>query len=340
MAEIMPLLAERGIDAAPILAAAGLPAAPLSPEAKVPFSAAVQLLEQAAEITDCPEFGLVLGQRFRLDHHGVIGELMRTAPTLGRALQQFTAWQPGYSSGAVVYLHQMGDDHALGYGAMRHGSEILYDLIVSIGTRMLEQLTGGAVAPEEIHLPHRAPPGKAAYVRALRAPVLFNQQRACLVLSNAALEMRLPGADHQRHQAVLSDIRRLLHPAGTSIALRTRQVLRLLVQQGRLGMDEAAAELAMHPRTLRRHLAKEQTSFEALCDSMRFDMARELLDLTDLPVSEIGTALAYASPSVFTDAFRRWSGLSPTAFRRREGPCISPRMGLETPPVSARSSAG
>ncbi|MFN4142805.1 helix-turn-helix transcriptional regulator, partial [Aestuariivirga sp.] len=83
--------------------------------------------------------------------------------------------------------------------------------------------------------------------------------------------------------------------------------------------------LAMHPRTLRRHLAKEQTSFEALCDSIRFDLARELLDLTDLPVSEIGTALAYASPSVFADAFRRWTGLSPSAWRssqpgRRHGP--------------------
>ena len=61
----------------------------------------------------------------------------------------------------------------------------------------------------------------------------------------------------------------------------------------------------------------EQTSFEALCDALRFGAAREYLDLTDLPVSEISAALAYASPSVFAEAFRRWSGLSPTAWRRR-----------------------
>jgi AraC-like DNA-binding protein len=89
-------------------------------------------------------------------------------------------------------------------------------------------------------------------------------------------------------------------------------------------MEAVAAELAMHPRTLRRHLAKEQTSFEALCDAIRFAMARELLDLTDLPVNEIAGALAYASPSVFADAFRRWTGLSPTAFRRREGLAFRP----------------
>ena len=54
---------------------------------------------------------------------------------------------------------------------------------------------------------------------------------------------------------------------------------------------------------------KEQTSFEILCNATRFDMAKELID----------TALAYAPPSVFADAFRRWSGLTLTEWRRRHG---------------------
>jgi AraC-like DNA-binding protein len=319
IAEIGPMLAERGLESAPLFASAGLPPPPLSRDQMIPYSAALRLLDLAAEAAHCPEFGLLLGQRFHLSHQGVIGELMRTAPTLGRALLDFTAWQPGYSSGAVVYLHRLGDDYALGYGAMGNGSPILYELVLSIGVRMLEELTGSTALPDEIHLPHREPPARSVHSRLLKAPVRFNQQRACIVLSRAALEARLPGADHQRHQALLREIRARIHPAGTDIAARTRQALRLLVPQGPPRMEAVAAELAMHPRTLRRHLAKEQTSFEALCDAIRFAMARELLDLTDLPVNEIAGAMAYASPGIFGDAFRRWTGLSPTAFRCREG---------------------
>ena len=49
-------------------------------------------------------------------------------------------------------------------------------------------------------------------------------------------------------------------------------------------------------------------------------MACELLDFTDLTASDIGSALVYASPSVFADAFRRWTDSSPLAFRRRNVP--------------------
>ena len=49
---------------------------------------------------------------------------MQRAATLHQALLDFTFWQPGYSSGAIVYLHPMGGDYALGYGAAGNGSPV------------------------------------------------------------------------------------------------------------------------------------------------------------------------------------------------------------------------
>lgn len=317
--EVAPLLAEHGVDPARVFDAAGLERPPASPDEKIPYPAVVKLLEKSAQVTHCPHFGLMLGQRFQLWHHGPIGELMRSAPTLQHAIQDFISWQPGYSSGAIVYLHRLGEEHAFGYGTMAGGGRVLHDLIAMIGIRMLDQLTGGAARGEEIHFAHRQPADKAAYARYLPVPVRFNEHRLCLVLSGAALETRLPGADHARHQAIQARLRDTLRNAATDLASRTKLTLRNLLYHGAPSMDAVAGALAMHPRTLRRHLAKQQTSFEALSNTTRFEMAKELLDLTDLPVSEIGTALAYASPSVFADAFRRWSGLTPTEWRRRHG---------------------
>jgi AraC-like DNA-binding protein len=320
LAELAPLLQDHGLDAAEILREAGLGSQPLTPDSRLPFAAGLRAINIAAERTRCPHLGLLLGQRFQLSHHGALGELMRTAPTLGRALRDFTAWQGGYSTGAVVYLHRLGEDFALGYGAMGSGSRVLYDLVVALGVRIVDQLTSGAAEPEEVHLSHRQPADRAPYARHFKCPVRFNEQRVGIVLSAAALDTRLPGADHLRYKQLLAGLREKLQSVNPGIAARTRHALRHLLQKGTASMEAVADELAMHPRTLRRHLAKEQTSFEALCDTIRFDMARELLDFTDLPVSEIGTALAYASPSAFTDAFRRWSGLPPIAFRRRNDP--------------------
>jgi AraC-like DNA-binding protein len=322
--ELAALLDEFGVDVRQVLAGTALDSLPTSPEARLPFAPMLHVLENAAAVTRCPHLGLMIGQRFNLAHHGLVGEMMRCAQTLGRAFADFTSWQQGYSSGAVVYLLPLGGYHALGYGATGMGNRVLYDAVMTIGVRIIDQITGGAVKPEEVHFAHRQPAEKAAYARFINAPVRFNEQRVCILVPSAALETPLPGANHLRHQALQAELRGRFSSMRPELTLRTRHAMRILMQRGMPSMQAVADELAMHPRTLRRHLAREQTSFEELCAALRFDTARELLDLTDLPVSEISTALAYASPSVFADAFRRWSGLSPTAFRRREAPAPRP----------------
>lgn len=320
LAELPALLSEAGVPPALAFAGSGISAATLSPETRLPFHAATSVLQRAAELTACPHIGLLLGQRFDLAHHGIMGQLMRSSPTLGQALRAFTQWQPGYSSGAIVYLQPLGDDFAFGYGAAGGGTRELYDVVSVLGMRMLKQLTDGAVQPEEFHLSFRPPEDKASYARHLGAPVRFNQQRVCLVLPARHLAAPLPGADAEGHRQAMSAIKSAVERARPGVTQRTCHALRRVLQEGPPSMETVARELAMHPRTLRRRLAGEQASFESLCDAVRFEMAREFLDLTDLPVSDIGAALAYASPGNFSDAFHRWSGVSPRAWRLRTRP--------------------
>jgi AraC-like DNA-binding protein len=317
-AELPGLLAEAGIDPAAVLKPSGIDRATLSPDTRLPFACILAAIERAAVAMDCPHLGLLLGQRFTLAHHGPIGRLMQSAPSLGQALLDFIAWQPGYSSGAIVYLGRVGEDHALGYGAAGAGSRILYDCVMSVGIRLIGALTGGKVRAEEVHFSHRQPKDRLAYLRCLEAvPVRFNQQRVCIVLSSCAMEFRLPGADPRLHRRIGAELREMVKSLSPDARARTRHALRRTLQRGDAGMTAVAGELAMHPRTLRRRLAAEETSFETVLDATRYDIARELIELTDLPIGDIGMALAYASHSGFTDAFRRWSGTSPSAWRRR-----------------------
>jgi AraC-like DNA-binding protein len=50
-------------------------------------------------------------------------------------------------------------------------------------------------------------------------------------------------------------------------------------------------------------------------DEVRYDTARHLLRLTDMPLLQVATSLGYADVTAFTRAFRRWSGASPGRFR-------------------------
>lgn len=313
--ELPGLLREMGADPATLFAEIGVGLGDVTPDLRLDVSRLLHLLDRAVRVTACAHLGLLCGLRFELRHHGILGELMRTAPTLRVALEEFAAWQPGYSSGAIVYLHRSGPDDALGYALYTPtspGAAVLYDAIVAVAVRMLEHLTGLPVAPVEVQLSRAAPASPGIYDRLLRAPVRFDQDRSCVVLDQRSMRLRLPGADAVRHR----EAQDLLAAAGRwpdrALSDRVRREIRRALLQGPARMPSVAERLALDDRTLRRKLKAEGTTFRDLNDEVRLTLARELLDLTSLPIGDIASATGFASASVFAESYRRWTGTTAT----------------------------
>ena len=65
-----------------------------------------------------------------------------------------------------------------------------------------------------------------------------------------------------------------------------------------------------------RRLEAEGVTFEQLKDEVRLAVSRDLLARTEMAVSDVAAALGYATPSAFVRAFRRWTGKSPSLWRR------------------------
>lgn len=84
-------------------------------------------------------------------------------------------------------------------------------------------------------------------------------------------------------------------------------------------MSDVAAYLECHPRSLRRKLRQEGTSFEEIKDEVRYATARELLRLGALSITDIAITLDFASASSFVHTFRRWSDTSPIKWRDKAG---------------------
>ena len=83
-----------------------------------------------------------------------------------------------------------------------------------------------------------------------------------------------------------------------------------------VSVDVAAETLDMSRRSLQRGLAAHGTSYTDLLAQVRLRRAAEWLERTDKPVVEIALDLGYADASNFARAFRRQTGVSPSAFRQ------------------------
>lgn len=82
-------------------------------------------------------------------------------------------------------------------------------------------------------------------------------------------------------------------------------------------IDHTARLLGIPVRTLQRRLEENGFSYSALVDEIRFELACRLLDEPRVRVATVAKALGYTDASSFSRAFRRWTGMSPRAYRRR-----------------------
>ncbi|MDE2362464.1 MAG: AraC family transcriptional regulator ligand-binding domain-containing protein [Hyphomicrobiales bacterium] len=82
-------------------------------------------------------------------------------------------------------------------------------------------------------------------------------------------------------------------------------------------IEFVAASLGWNVKKLQRALAAEGVTYSQLLEIVREKMARRLLSESDAPVGAIAEMLDYSATPPFTAAFRRWTGRSPVAFRKR-----------------------
>lgn len=318
--ELPPVLAELGVELGTVLEGTGIVASDLRPDAFVPFAAFQLVLDRAAALSGCDDIGLRIGRRQSLARLVPMADLMRNAPTLGEALSDFVTLQPRNSTGAAVYLLRRANQVAFGYGVYGSAGRVsphLHDLALATGCAMIAELTQGEVRPQEIVSVRATPDNLEPYFALGACPISFGQSQTCLYLPLANMGCELGTADAARHDQMLEQIasQRMLHPL--NITDRVMHALRALLVEKRSDMPEVSRRLNLQPRTLRRMLEREGRTFEMIRDEVRYAVARELLSLTTLPISDIGMTVGFSTPSSFVHAFRRWSTMTPTFWRQQ-----------------------
>lgn len=84
-------------------------------------------------------------------------------------------------------------------------------------------------------------------------------------------------------------------------------------------LEQMAQRLGMAPRTLRRHLRHDGAGYAELLEDARKREALRLLANPSLAAHQIAARLGYLDPANFTRAFRRWTGQTPSDYRRSVG---------------------
>ncbi|MCA6062313.1 helix-turn-helix transcriptional regulator [Thalassolituus marinus] len=89
------------------------------------------------------------------------------------------------------------------------------------------------------------------------------------------------------------------------------------LRDGEPSIDQIARVLNCSARTLQRRLQVAGTSYREELNLVRYKLARSYLEDPSLQIIDVAMLLGYSEHSVFTRAFREWSGKTPQDFRQQ-----------------------
>jgi len=286
----------------------------------VSYKARNHWVAHCVERTGCHHLGLLIGARNNLHSLGLIGLLAKYSPDVESALRALVRHFHLHVRGSSATFSIAGRAATLGFESWVPGAEAneqVEDAALASAFNFLRGLCGPDWNATEVRFAHRKPDDVRPYRAFFRAPLLFDDEQNAVIFHSSWLRHRLPAEDADLRQLLEQNVRSLEARFGDDFPEQVRTILRTALLTDHASADQIASLLAMHSRTLHRHLAASGTSFRELVDEIRYAIACQMLADTDSGVSRIASVLNYADSSAFTRAFRRWSGTTPAAWRHQ-----------------------
>ena len=249
-----------------------------------------------------------------------------SAPTLGLALERIARYLHVVLDDLAVEIERSGraaiivisEEQALPVGPA--GRVFAYEWLLRMIHGLAAWLVAHPLPLDEVSFPYPPPLHVADYELVFAPRHTFDAPR---------LEARFPAEwlalpvrrDEAALKAFLVDAPAsitTLYRRDRALAQRVREHLRAALPE-HLTLPAMARRLFLSPRTLHRRLEDEDTSFRAVKDSLRRDLATEWLAKTQRPLGRIGADLGFADAAAFYRAFTAWTGSGPREFRKRHG---------------------
>lgn len=322
IAQVMVNFAARhGVDGDTCLLGTGISETQLrDPDALIDRAQEMRLVENLIlALPDVPAPGFDLGMQYNVATFGIFGFAMRTSRNLREAMQYALRYLP--LSTAYCRFDVFSDPQVFGVSMdpdsiPHHLRRFLLERDSATAVNLLRELSLSGITVQRLE--YQGPASEhAERIKALCgiAPT-YECSRNAIILRREDAEIPLPMYD--AHLVRLLDDQCRAQLQRRQVRGAGGQIRQLIL--GPLGLvaslEDVAQHLAMAPRSLRRKLEEEGTTFRAIVDAERKQLAVQLLQGTDMKIDELALQLGYADTASFTRAFRRWFEKAPGEYRK------------------------
>jgi AraC-like DNA-binding protein len=314
-------LNERGIDTQELLQRNGTTlAVVLSVPYRIPFTTAAAIWNDAREKTGNAAIGLEVGRDTDPRVWELFGYLLATSVNLREAFTRNQRYSRLLDE-SQAYEVLTDDRHVTVRSVPRAGVRrpaVVVENTLSALASVFARIASRPVTPVGVAFRHLQSAPQAKYESAFGAGATFAQIHDELVYARSVLDVPCRQADPILGSVLERNTQEYLEliPATEKLSDKVRAIVHSMLPDSVPTEVETARMLCMSSRTLRRYLSSERTTYREICEALRREMALHDLRNNARSIEDVAESLGFASASSFHQAFRRWTGVTPAAYKR------------------------
>jgi len=316
---IIEKLIAQQVDVIPILDALGIEADRLSDRNGLIDQDLVSALWDAAvEATGDHNIGFDVGKNILTLLNPVIAYSLMSCANLKSSCDRLLRYQDIAAEGLRFEMRETDSEYQLVFdilaGSQAPSPQAIKSAIAAFFA-FVRWVTQTHISPTRATLKELKPQNLEGYETLFSCPIDFGEFENCLSFAKPDLLKPLPTADahlSDLHEQQLQSYRETQYQPIFSDEVK--RSFKDQLPSGEPNQEIIASRLNVSVSTLKRRLKEEGLTYNALLDTTRHQLALKYLEQRKLSLTEITYLLGFSQSSAFTRAFKRWQGVSPSAY--------------------------
>lgn len=317
------LVGRGGVDPKKVLEYHGIdPLTFESSDCQVNCSAVVDLLEYCSRLLHEPLFGFRLAELQEPDVYGCAIALARAAPTLRHGIQSLIDYVPVSASPEceleMVTARDVVELRWRTNKELGHTEQVHYQGLLLI-MKTLRMLGREHFQPRYASLAFKVRRSDILILEDhLRCKVYSKSDAHAIAFPVDLLDRPIASSNRMLFDILGSYMAQLRAASRSGFAEQVEAYIRSALSSGNCTVDGCAEKLGTASRTLQKRLARMNVKFSDIVQNERMKLAKHALCWSDFTLDEIAFQLGYSEQTSFGRAFKRYTGMTPQAFRVRE----------------------
>jgi AraC-like DNA-binding protein len=307
-----------GIDGKALMGRVGLSGDAIeSPDSLSPLDAWIRLLDLSVMASGRTDFGARVAIARGVPDYGLVSLLLREEETLGDALRTYAAQLHHHCDGIFIDLDTRFEKPLLTFRIESSIPSIHVMEFCACGiVQMIRWLVGPEWTPEAVCHEHTRPAHTMVQTGFMRCELRYDQMVSAILLGRDALDLKVVTSSAALRRQAKTLLKQSFHLAPENFEARVTSLMHQQLRESSCTVDTVASALGMNRRTLHRRLADKDSTYSALLQQVRCDIAKRLISVQTAPLTEVAEAVGFNSLSAFSRWFQTTFGCSASEWRR------------------------